>query len=201
MTVAGLVLAAGEGRRFGGPKALVRFEGELLVERAARALREAGCTPVVVVLGAAAAEVARAADLVDAVVVVNDDWASGMGSSLCTGLTALTELQAAATVVTLVDQPRVTSDVIRRLVTRHSPGIAAVSATYDGERRNPVLLDASVWPEVVAAAVGDVGARTWLDTHADEVVLVACDDLGSDLDVDTATDLERLTHDTAKDSA
>jgi CTP:molybdopterin cytidylyltransferase MocA len=201
MTVAGLVLAAGEGRRLGKPKALVRLDDQLLVDRAAAALRDAGCTPVVVVLGAAAAEVARSAELEEAVVVVNEDWASGMGSSLCTGLTALTELQAAATVVMLVDQPRVTSAVVSRLVENHSPGVAAVVASYDGRRRNPVLLDASVWPEVVAAAAGDVGARAWLDTHADEVVLVACDDLGSDIDIDTAADLERLTHDHAKDNA
>ena len=81
-------------------------------------------------LDAAAAEVARAADLGDAVVVVNDDWASGMGSSLCTGLTALTDLHASATVVMLVDQPRVTSDLVRRLVARHSPEVAAVSASF-----------------------------------------------------------------------
>ena len=201
MTEAGLVLAGGEGRRLGQPKALVRFEGELLVERAVATLRAAGCSPVVVVLGAAAAEVARSADLGDAVVVVNDDWAAGMGASLCTGLTALTHLRASAAVVMLVDQPHVTPDLVRRLLAQHSPGVAAVSASYDGRRRNPVVLDASVWPEVTAAAVGDVGARAWLDTHADRVVLVACDDLGSELDIDTAADLERLTHDSAKDSA
>jgi nicotine blue oxidoreductase len=194
------VLAAGEGRRLGKPKALVRLDDQLLVDRAAAALRDAGCTPVVVVLGAAAAEVARSAELEEAVVVVNEDWASGMGSSLCTGLTALTELHADATVVMLVDQPTVTTEVILRLVEHHSLGVPAVAASYDGRRRNPVLLDASVWPEVVAAAAGDVGARAWMDTHADEVVLVACDDLGSDLDIDTAADLERLTHDTAKDN-
>ncbi|HET7310179.1 MAG TPA: nucleotidyltransferase family protein [Mycobacteriales bacterium] len=201
MTVAGLVLAAGEGSRLGRPKALVRFEDQLLVERAAATLRAAGCFPVLVVLGAAASEVARSADLRDAVVVVNDGWATGMGSSLCTGLTALSDLRAPAAVVLLVDQPHVSPDLVRRLVSHHSPGTAAVSASYGGRRRNPVLLDASVWPEVTAAAVGDIGARGWLDTHADRVALVACDDLGSDLDIDTPADLERLTHDTAKDSA
>ena len=200
MTVAGLVLAAGEGRRLGKPKALVRFGGELLVDRAAATLHEAGCDPVVVVLGAAADQVARTAELRDAVVVVNDGWAAGMGSSLCTGLTALTDLRASAAVVLLVDQPHVGPDLVRRLVAHQAPGVGAVSASYDGRRRNPVLLDRSAWPGVMATATGDVGARSWLDTHADRVVLVACDDLGSDLDIDTPADLDRLTHDTTKDS-
>lgn len=201
MTVAGLVLAAGEGRRLGTPKALVRVDGQLLVERAVATLSDAGCSPVVVVLGAAATEVARTADLGDAVVVVNDGWTSGMASSLCTGLTALADLHASAAVVLLVDQPQVGPELVRRLVAHHSDGVAAVSVSYDGHRRNPVLLDASVWGAVMATAEGDMGARRWLDTHGDEVVLVACDDLGSDLDIDTPQDLERLTHDATKGSA
>ena len=198
---AGLVLAGGEGLRFGGPKALARLGDQLFVERAVTTLRTAGCDPVVVVLGAAAAEVARTADLGHAVVVVNDAWPTGMGSSLRTGLSALRDLGAPAAVVLLVDQPQVSPDLVRRLVGKWSEGVAAVSASYDGHRRTPVLLDASVWSAVIAGAVGDVGARSWLDTHPDDVLLVACDDLGSDIDIDTPLDLDRLTHDSAKDRA
>jgi CTP:molybdopterin cytidylyltransferase MocA len=200
-TIAGLVLAAGEGRRLGRPKALVRFEGTLLVERSVAMLRAAGCSPIVVVLGAAADEVAATAELGDAVTVVNDAWPTGMGSSLCTGLAALSDLQSPAAVVLLVDQPQVTPELIQRLAGHWSHGVPAVSASYDGRRRNPVLLDAAVWADVAAGATGDIGARLWLDAHADEVIVVACDDLGSDLDIDTPDDLDRLTHDSAKDNA
>jgi len=86
--VAGLVLAAGAGRRYGMPKALVPYEGSLLVERACRLLSVV-CDPVYVVLGAAADEVLSRADLGRAEVTVNRDWDSGMGSSLRTGLNAL----------------------------------------------------------------------------------------------------------------
>src|SRR5215469_13608213 len=82
LSVAGLVLAAGGGRRYGGPKALVRFEGSLLVERAVNTVRDGGCTPIVVVLGAASAEVRASADLGDVILVENAGWKSGMGSSL-----------------------------------------------------------------------------------------------------------------------
>jgi nicotine blue oxidoreductase len=198
---AGLVLAAGGGRRFGGPKALARLGGELLVERAVRTFAAAGCAPVVVVLGASADEVARTADLGAAVCVVNDDWTTGMGSSLRVGLTALLDQDAPAAVVGLVDQPLLSPALVRRLVAHWDDGVLAVSASYGGQRRNPVLLDAATWPDVMAAAVGDMGARAWLDTHADDVVTVACDDLGSAADIDTPLDLDRLTHDLAKDDA
>ena len=188
---AGLLLAAGEGKRLGTPKALLEVDGELLVDRAARMLAEGGCTPVVVVLGACAGEVTARARLADAVVVVNDDWTSGMGSSLRVGLTALSELGAARAVVSVVDQPRVGSDVVRRLVS-HPSGAPAVAAAYEGRQGNPVRLDASVWADVAAAAEGDVGARAWMRAHSANVEVVACDDLGVDDDIDTAEDLARL---------
>jgi CTP:molybdopterin cytidylyltransferase MocA len=87
-TVAGLVLAAGGGRRYGMPKALVEYEGSLLVERAVRTARVV-CDPVLVVLGAQAVDVWRTADLDGATVLANRDWESGMASSLRTGLDGL----------------------------------------------------------------------------------------------------------------
>lgn len=194
--VAGLVLAAGEGRRFGSPKALVEVDGELLVDRAVRALHEAGCEPVVAVLGAAARNVVAAARLDDAVVIVNDGWPEGMGSSLRCGLSALAGVGAAATVVLLVDQPGVSSDVVRRLVEGWRRDTrSAVVASYDGKPRNPVVLDAAVWSAVAAGATGDMGARGWLRAHPDAVVEVACDDLGSADDIDTPADLTHYLED------
>ena len=188
---AGLVLAAGAGRRLGRPKALVELDGELLVDRAVRVLRESGCDPVVVVLGAQATDVVAAALLDRAVVVVNDGWSGGMGTSLRCGLTAVRDVGAADAVVLLVDQPRVGAAHVRRLLDRRDERPAVVAA-YGGEPRNPALLAASVWDDVCAAAVGDVGARAWIRAHPDQVLAVACDDLGGDLDIDTADDLARL---------
>src|SRR5262249_1507491 len=79
----GLLLGGGEGRRLGMPKALVEIGGERLTDRGVRMLHEAGCTPIVVVTGAARVDVAGA------VVVHNPDWRTGMGSSLRVGLSAL----------------------------------------------------------------------------------------------------------------
>jgi nicotine blue oxidoreductase len=195
VSAAGLVLAAGEGLRFGRPKALVELYGQLLVDRAVDTLRAAGCDPVVVVLGAGAVEVCHRARLDAAIVVVNDAWATGMASSLCTGLAALADIGASAAVVSLVDQPRIPAAAVARLVERWRDGAAAVVATYDGEPRNPVVIDASVWPEVMSVVTGDVGARAWLRTRPDDVVHIACDDLGSAVDIDEPADLEHLRSD------
>ena len=190
---AALVLAAGAGSRLGRPKALVRIGGELLVERAVRVARDAGCAPVVVVLGADAADVVTQADLQDALVLVNDAWPEGMGASLRVGLRALAEISAEAAVVLLVDQPRISADIVRRVA--QAPASPAVAASYAGRPGNPVRLHAAVWDDVCASAVGDVGARAWMRTHPGDVDLVACDDLGSDDDIDTPDDLTRMLDD------
>jgi CTP:molybdopterin cytidylyltransferase MocA len=192
---AGLVLAAGGGRRFGGPKALVRYDDELLVDRATRTLADAGCAPVVVVLGAEAQRVVAEAGLEGCVTLVNEGWKDGMGSSLRCGLSALADLHAAAVTVTLVDTPDVTADAVRRLHASWQDGAVAVVATYGGEPGHPVVLDTSVWADVATAAVADTGARAWLREHPDVVVEVACDDLGRHDDIDTPGDLTRLQED------
>lgn len=184
MTVAGLLLAAGAGSRLGTPKALVEVDGEPLVRMGIRLLRAGGCDPVLVVLGAAVVEVE------DAHVVVAEDWAEGLSASLRAGLAALPPT-VDAVVVALVDQPQVGPDAVRRLV--GATGGAAAVASYGGEPRNPVLLRREVWAEVAAAAVGDSGAKAWLRTHPERVVLVPCDDTGSADDVDTPEDLARAS--------
>jgi CTP:molybdopterin cytidylyltransferase MocA len=188
VTAAGLVLAAGAGRRLGRPKALVEIDGELLIDRAVRVLVEAGCDPVVVVLGAQAPDVAAAAALEHAVVVVNDDWTDGMGSSLRCGLAAVADLGATDVAVLLVDQPYVGAEHLRRLLDRRGERPAVV-ASYGGQARNPAVLAASIWPEVCELAVGEAGARAWMRAHPEQVLAVACDDLGGDIDIDTVEDL------------
>jgi nicotine blue oxidoreductase len=187
--IVGLVLAAGSGRRFGGPKALVELEGERLVERATRLLRDGGCDDVVVILGASAVEVSATATLAGCRTVVAHDWEEGQGASLRAGLAEVATGDADAVVIALVDQPWVGAEAVRRLRQTAHDGAEAAVATYGGQPRNPVLLARSVWAAVAEAAVGDVGARAWLRANPERVVAVACDGTGDPRDVDTPDDL------------
>jgi len=177
------VLAAGGGRRFGGPKALVRHEGSLLVERAVATVRSGGCAPIVVVLGAAAEDVRAQAQLGDVTFVVNEGWKSGMGSSLRTGLDALTATDAEAVVVLLVDTPGVTADAVRRVAEKNGRD-ALVAATYGNRRGHPVLLGRDHWSGVALLATADIGARAYLSARSAEVYTVPCDDIADDTDID-----------------
>lgn len=190
MSVAGLLLAAGAGRRFGMPKALVRHGGELFVEHAADALHDGGCAPVVVVLGALAADVRSTADLSGSSVVDNPDWEAGMGSSLRAGLVALAGSAASAVLVLPVDTPGITATAVARFVAIASSGTpedVLARATYGGQPGHPVLIGRSRWDEVAALADGDEGARPYLARH--DAVLVPCEDVAGGEDVDRQEDL------------
>jgi CTP:molybdopterin cytidylyltransferase MocA len=181
-TVAGLVLAAGGGRRYGMPKALVEYGGSLLVERAVRTAR-AVCDPVLVVLGARAFDVWQAADLTGATVLANRDWETGMASSLRTGLDGLRGWpgRVDAALVTLVDMPGMTPAALAAVAAHAAPDALAV-ATYDGVRGHPVLLGRDHWAGVAATATGDEGARGYLAAHA--VTEVDCTGLADPVDLD-----------------
>ncbi|MEV4345852.1 nucleotidyltransferase family protein [Actinoplanes sp. NPDC049596] len=179
MTVAGVVLAAGAGRRYGMPKALVRFNDQMLVERAVSTLKAAGVSQIVVVLGAEAERVQREAPDLPGV-VINPDWDSGLASSLKTGLRAA---DAHAAVMLLVDMPGVSAEAVRR-VTAYASEDALVMGGYDGRRGHPVLLGRNHWAGVAATATGDSGARDYLRAHKDQVRVVAVGDVADDLDLD-----------------
>ncbi|MET8527811.1 nucleotidyltransferase family protein [Micromonospora sp. NPDC005172] len=182
MVTAGLLLAAGTGRRLGQPKALLPYRGRLLVDHAAEILTAAGCQPVLVVLGAQADQIRARTRLPD--VVVNDDWATGMGSSLRAGLAALASSPAAAVVVTLVDQPHLTPEAVRRVACDATAESLTMATYRDGRRGHPVLLGREHWAGVAGAATGDRGARDYLRAHAAAVRLVDCADVADDTDVD-----------------
>ncbi|MFB9766076.1 NTP transferase domain-containing protein [Nocardioides kongjuensis] len=184
MTTSGLLLAAGAGRRMGMPKALVRDDdGTPWLTRSVQVLREGGCDRVVVVLGAGADEAEPLLDGLDGVSTVrSEDWSSGMGASLATGLAALDEADTEAALVHLVDLPDVTAEVVARVLATATSSQALARASYDGRPGHPVLIGRDHWLGVITSATGDQGARTYLASH--EVTLVECGDLASGADVD-----------------
>jgi len=195
-----VLLAAGSGRRFGGPKALVDTGDGPWVLRALATLD--GLDSRVVVTGAAAAEVAALLPG-DVTAVHNPDHAGGMGSSLVAGLRAL-DPGVDAAVVMLVDLPDVPAAAVHRVLRAaglsagqswagsnalalreaHDPEIRAAlaRATYHGRPGHPVLIGADHLPGVLASATGDRGARDYLADHP--VTAVECGDLAGGVDID-----------------
>src|SRR5260370_4443952 len=180
--VAGVLLAAGEGSRFGRPKALVELDGLTLAELGVNLLRAGGANPILVVTGDAQVELSGTET------VFNGEWRTGMGSSLRAALNALNDPAEArdhdpalpsdvgAAVVALADQPLVGPEAVARLIAAYRAGAGVAVACYEGNPRNPVLLARGHWPEVIATAVGDPGAPAFLRARPDLVPLLACGD-------------------------
>jgi nicotine blue oxidoreductase len=188
-----VLLAAGQGSRFGRPKALVELDGQTLAERGVTMLRAGGADPVLIVTGAAQVDLSPQNQ---ARIVYNREWRTGMGSSLRAALRALTELEVGpevgAAVVALADQPLVGAQAVGRLIAAYQAGAAVAVAAYGGKPRNPVLLAREHWPEVIAMATGDQGARAFLRARPELVTPVECGDTGRPDDIDTPADLEHI---------
>jgi molybdenum cofactor cytidylyltransferase len=185
--IGGLVLAAGAGRRFGGPKQLAELDGRPLVEHAVRAMTASPVGRVVVVLGALVEEVTATVDLHGADTRHCERWDEGQAASLACGLAELADCEAV--VVTLGDQPRMSPDAIRRVIAARGEGADAVRATYRGNPGHPVLLERQLF-ESFRNVTGDHGARNVLLSVP--VREVPCDDLGGGEDVDTPAELDAL---------
>jgi CTP:molybdopterin cytidylyltransferase MocA len=200
---AGILLAAGAGKRMGGPKALILpADGEGWLHRGVRVLLEAGCDPVVVVLGASAddaGELLRAGFAEELAagrvrIAVADGWAEGLGASLRTGIAALPAVPGfsasavsalsfvSAVAITLVDLPQLEVEAVRRVLEGAGPRTLR-QAFYEGRPGHPVVVGAEHLSDLAEALAGDEGARPYLRAHGVEEV--DCTDLGGGSDVDT----------------
>ncbi len=192
---AGVVLAAGRGRRMGGPeKLLLPVDGVPLVRHAASTLLDAGLSPVVVVVGsgAGAEAVGRALCGLPVRLVVNPSASEGMGTSLARGVSALPP-GARTVAVALGDMPRVEPDTLRRLLEgQGGTGAGIVVPTWRGRRGHPVIFDLRRYREELLALGGDVGARDVLAAHPADVLEVEAGDPGVVADVDTPEDYRTL---------
>ncbi len=186
--IAGVVLAAGEGSRFGGPKQLAELRGTALVDHAVETML---CVPaierVVVVLGAEAELVREGARLEGADVVVAADWREGMAASLRAGVAACAE--AEAVLITLADQPLITPQVIAAVLDLAGARLPAARATYGGAPGHPVLIKRELFA-AVAELHGERGARDLLERAGARTL--ECGHLASAHDVDTRDDLEAI---------
>jgi molybdenum cofactor cytidylyltransferase len=141
MSVAAVVLAAGGSIRFGKPKQLAIFQGEPLVRRIAMSAKEAGCAPVVVVVGASAAQITPVLAGLPVSIIEHPNWSNGLGSSIAVGVrhaaTIAADLDAA--ILLACDQPFVNAVMLRQLIQMHlenkKPIVVSAYADTLGSRR------------------------------------------------------------------
>jgi len=197
--VAGIILAAGESRRFGQPKQLLEYHGQAFVRVVAQTALAAGLAPVLVVTGSNADAVENAVRDLPVKIVRNETWLDGQSSSIRAGLNALapSPLQTekrhrgvGAAIFLLADQPQVQTTVLRALLERHAAGLFPIVAPLVQERRaNPVLFDRVTFSDLMALS-DDIGGRaifskyppTYLPWHDERLLL----------DVDKPEDFEKL---------
>jgi molybdenum cofactor cytidylyltransferase len=185
--ISGVVLAAGTGSRFGGTKQVVVVDGKPLAQHAIDALSEAGVDEIVVVTGHDAVAVASALSLPrDARIIWNKAYRDGQATSLAAALHSLDDDSEAA-VILMADQPGVTPDVIRSLVSRfRATRKQVVRAMYE-DGPGPSLLSREIYAEA-GHLHGDVGARILIASHPEWVEQVAVEGIAP-RDIDTPDDL------------
>lgn len=185
-----IVLAAGASRRLGHPKQLVDWQGSPLVRHAARIALSAQVGPVLVVLGARREEIVPALEGLDLQVVLNSQWAEGLGSSIGAGVRAARGRTPPPRNVILMpcDQPHATADHLRRLVGLLDDGTGLAGTSYADTIGVPAIFHRSFFDQLEALE-GDRGAQGILRGHPDAPTAPLA---AAALDIDTPEDLAGL---------
>jgi molybdenum cofactor cytidylyltransferase len=187
--VGGLLLAAGGSSRLGRPKQLVEFDGKTLIRRAAEALLDAGCYPVVVVLGAEVERSRQELESLSVEIVENVDWGRGMGSSIGVGIKLTLDIEPFidAVLISVCDQPFITADELGLFIDlfeKKRPSI--IAAEYNGILGVPALFS-SFWE--LADLGGERGAREIIRNSPDALTIPLP---AAGIDVDTNDDAAKL---------
>ncbi len=192
VTCAAIVLAAGASTRLGQPKQLIRINGETLLRRTTRLAIEAGSSPVFVVLASDEAHLTREMTGLAASIVINDEWQTGMASSLKCGLQAVlaVDLNQKNVMVLVCDQPALDASILKNLLATHATRRSQMTVSrYRGTLGVPAIFPRTMFPELMELT-GDQGARRLLQRHLEQVASV--DFPGGEFDLDTPEDLARL---------
>ncbi len=187
--IGGLLLAAGGSRRMGQPKQLLKFEGKTLLRRAAETLVSSICDPIVVVLGAEFDESKKEITDLPVSFCRNENWQSGMSSSIKAGLEKLLSIKSdiAAVMITLCDQPLITADKLDLLAEEfRRSDVAIVAAEYSGTLGVPAIFSRELFAELFQLE-GDKGARDLIRASKN---LTGIDLPEGAFDIDTTSDLE-----------
>lgn len=193
MSVAAIVLAAGASRRLGQPKQLLQVNGEMLLERAVRLANEAGTAPIIAVLGANYDAILASASLASAIAVHNEQWPTGIASSIRAGFDAVARTipNCDGVMLLVCDQPKLTAEHLRVLMHEFPSrnGATIVASSYAGAFGVPAIFPRSTFQHLQRLE-GDQGARLLLRNPPCE--LIAIEFQGGEIDIDHPEDLAQL---------
>ena len=178
-----IVLAAGKGERLGVIKPLLLIDNEPALTRVIRAVKQTSVKQTIVVLGYAADKIMNTIDLSDCRVVINQEFGSGMSSSLRVGIKSLSP-RADGFLILLADMPYISSGTIQTVVVAGTTGARIVAPYYHGQRGFPVYLHKSCCKELIATLTGDIGARDFIAKYQEQLLGVEVDDSGAVSDID-----------------
>jgi molybdenum cofactor cytidylyltransferase len=190
--IGAVVLAAGGSSRLGQPKQLLEFRGETLIRRAVRAASEAGCDPIVVVVGENREAIELALDMRDSrhpTIIENAEWRRGVGTSIRRGIQQLPNFVEAAVLLTC-DQPYLDASIVAGLIaTLTETGRPIVASSYADTLGVPALFHRSCF-DALLALPEDTGAKTFILSRQPEVAQIPF--ARGEIDIDTPEDFERL---------
>jgi len=189
--VVAVILAAGESRRMGRPKAFLPIEGQTFIERIVNVFKESKVEKILVVLGHNADETKNQISHLPVSVIVNEDYSKGQLSSLHAAVRSLSGESVDGIVVHLVDQPFVSTEVIDLIIDNfYSSKKLIVLPCYHGRRGHPVLFSKALFPELLNAPL-DRGAKTVVHAHPAETLMIEVDDERVTVDLDTPEQYQR----------
>ncbi|HEY4739890.1 MAG TPA: nucleotidyltransferase family protein [Candidatus Acidoferrales bacterium] len=182
--IAAIILAAGESRRMGSPKALVPLRGLTFVEHLVAATRHARVGLTRIVLGAGAGDIRPRLNADASTIVVNHEWEKGPLSSIQTGLRSLEGMEVEGALICPVDHPLVTQHLVSSMIEAFDvTNCAIILPTYHGRRGHPVLFSSTLFSELMAAPM-ETGARTVVRAHANNIASVPTEEEGVILNLD-----------------
>lgn len=189
--LAAVILAAGESRRMGSPKALLPYQGRTFLEHLIAITEDARIGARRVVVGAHQEQITQQVKLTSGDWVVNREWQKGQLSSIRAAIESLSGVEADGIIVLLVDHPFVTKPLLGALIEafEQSP-CSIVIPTCRGRRGHPVIFPSSLFPELRSAS-DEVGARTVVWAHANDVIEVPTQEEGVLLDIDDRAAFEK----------
>ena len=188
-----ILLAAGSSSRLGRPKQLLSYDGQTLLQHTIQVASDSNAHPVVVVLGAQAEMIRNDIKEIDVNLVDNPDWQEGMASSIRSGINAFTEIapDAEGMILMVCDQPHVNPSLLNEIITAHKrTGKPIVACSYEKTFGPPVFFHRSLFAELLQLK-GDIGARSVVRQHTDEVEVIPFPE--GVFDIDTEADFKNLS--------